>query len=304
MPQHHPELDHVRQQLDGVLRGKPEVIELALVAVLARGHLLLEDVPGVGKTTLAFALSRVLGCSFRRIQFTSDLLPSDILGVNIFSKQTSQFEFKPGPIFAHVVLADEINRTTPKTQSSLLEAMNEGQVSIDNETRPLPQPFLVIATQNPHEYHGTYPLPESQMDRFMVRLRVGYPSPLVEREILRTRAGQSPVSGIVPVLNPETLLALQARVDAVRVEDIVLDYLLTIVSETRRSASVITGVSTRGALAFQQACRARAFLHHRAFVLPDDVKALARPVLAHRIQATDEADRLILEIIESVPVPV
>jgi len=311
---HTPALTQLRQSLNEVVRGKPEVVDLALIAALARGHVLLEDVPGVGKTTLAQALARGLGCTFKRIQFTSDLLPGDILGVNIFVQQRGAFEFKPGPVFANVVLADEINRTTPKTQSSLLEAMNEGQVSIDDETRPLPDPFIVVATQNPQEYHGTYPLPESQMDRFMVRLRMGYPAVGIEREILKGRRGPPPVQAMAPVLDPERLRALQAEVDAVRVDDLVLDYLLQIVHGTRRAPNVLLGASTRGALALQQACRARAFLEGRRFVLPDDIKALARAVLAHRlvmadevdplIRGRDEAERTIGEILEQVPVPV
>jgi MoxR-like ATPase len=311
---HDPALTRLRQRLNDVVRGKPEVVDLALIAALARGHVLLEDVPGVGKTTLAQALARGLGCSFKRIQFTSDLLPGDILGVNIFVQQRGAFEFKPGPVFANVVLADEINRTTPKTQSSLLEAMNEGQVSIDDETRPLPDPFIVVATQNPQEYHGTYPLPESQMDRFMVRLRMGYPTVSVEREILQGRRGAPPVQAMDPILDPERLRALQAEVDAVRVDDLVLDYLLQVVHATRRAPAVLLGASTRGALALQQACRARAFLEGRRFVLPDDVKALARAVLAHRlvmadevdplVRGRDEAERTIGEILEQVPVPV
>ena len=309
-----PALSRLRAALNDIVRGKPEVVDLTLVAVLARGHILLEDVPGVGKTTLAQALARGLGCSFKRIQFTSDLLPGDILGVNIFVQQSGAFEFRPGPIFGNIVLADEINRTTPKTQSSLLEAMNEGQVSIDNETRDLPQPFIVVATQNPQEYHGTYPLPESQMDRFMVRLRMGYPAPAVEKQILQGRGGQAPVSSLQAVLDPAQVLALQAQVDAIHVDELIVEYLLQIVSATRRAQGITLGVSTRGALSLQQACRARAFLEGRRYVLPDDVKALARPVLAHRIvmagdvdpllRGRDEAERAIAEILDLVPVPV
>lgn len=300
--------------LDGVILGKTEVIRHALTAVLARGHILLEDVPGVGKTTLAQALARGLGCTFRRIQFTSDLLPSDILGVSIFDQRRGTFEFRPGPVFANVVLADEINRTTPKTQSSLLEAMNEGQVSLDDETRPLPSPFIVIATQNPQEYHGTYPLPESQMDRFMVRLRMGYPAPEVERAILRGRRGDPPVQSLEPQLTVDELRALQAAVDDVRVDDLVLDYLMSLVEETRRSPHVELGVSTRGALALQRAARARALLDGRDYVLPDDVKALAIPVLAHRLilagepdglaRSRAEAERLVRELLDRVPMVV
>ncbi len=300
--------------INGVVRGKDTVVLDALTAVLARGHLLLEDVPGVGKTTLGHAIARALGCTFRRIQFTSDLLPSDILGVNIFLRDEGRFDFRPGPIFANVVLADEINRTTPKTQSSLLEAMNEGQVSIDNETRPLPDPFIVIATQNPQDFHGTYPLPESQLDRFMVRLHMGYPDQRVERDILRAGGGADPLGRLEPQLAIDELRALQDAVDAVRVDDLVLDYVMGLVEESRRTPQLELGVSTRGALALQRAARARALLLGRTYVLPDDIKALAVPVLAHRVHATgtaegllrahDEAEQVIRQLVEQVPVPV
>ena len=310
----HPALDRFLATVNSVVLGKPDVVEHAVTAVLAGGHILLEDVPGVGKTTLAHALARALGCSFRRIQFTSDLLPSDILGVNVFVPETAGFEFRAGPIFANVVLADEINRTTPKTQSSLLEAMNERQVSIDNETRPLPSPFVVIATQNPQDFHGTYPLPESQLDRFMVRLHMGYPDQRVERDILRAGGGADPLGRLEPQLSIEDLRGLQDAVDAVRVDDLVLDYVMALVEESRRTPQLELGVSTRGALALQRAARARALLLGRTYVLPDDIKALAVPVLAHRVHATgtaegllrahDEAEQVIRQLIEQVPVPV
>jgi len=309
-----PALERLVVALNAVVRGKPEVIEAALVAVLARGHILLEDVPGVGKTTLAESLARGLGCSFRRVQFTSDLLPSDILGVSVYSQRDERFVFKPGPIFSNVLLADEINRTTPKTQSSLLESMNEGQVSLDDMTRPLPQPFIVVATQNPQDFHGTYPLPESQLDRFMVRIRMGYPAPETEREILSRPAGERPTLSVPACLDPNRLLELQRDVDAVRVDTLILDYLLALVRETRRTPLLALGVSTRGALALQAACRARAYLQGRAFVLPDDVKALAVPVLAHRISlaartdsgsaAREQAERVVADLLEKLPVPV
>ena len=309
-----PPLARLADALGRVIYGKPEVIELVLTSVLARGHVLLEDVPGVGKTTLARAVAVGLGCTFKRIQFTSDLLPSDIVGVSIFSQSTGAFEFKSGPIFANVVLADEINRTTPKTQSSLLEAMNECQVSIDNETHPLPDPFIVIATQNPQEYHGTYPLPESQLDRFMVRLRIGYPHQRVEWEILRRRRGTAPVDALDVQLDLDTLCRIQKEVETIRVDDLVLEYLLRIVTETRRSPQFELGVSPRGALFLQHAARARARLAGRDYVLPDDVKALAIPVLAHRVvtsgghdrwlQSREETERAIGELLEQIPVPV
>ncbi len=314
LPDHTEVLRRLRKAVNGVVRGKEDVVDMALTAILAGGHLLLEDVPGVGKTTLAQAIARAIGCSFRRIQFTSDLLPSDVLGVNVFSQRSEHFEFRPGPIFANVVLADEINRTTPKTQSSLLEAMNERQVSIDNDTRPLPAPFVVIATQNPQDFHGTYPLPESQLDRFMVRLHLGYPDGDVEREILRGRVGAEPLMEVEAQASPAVLLALQHRVYDVRVDDLVLDYVMTLVAETRRAPQLEIGVSTRGALALQQAVRARAMLQGRDFALPDDVKALAVPVLAHRVQisgasegllrAHEEAEQIIAELLEQIPVPI
>lgn len=309
-------IQNLRRALGAIILGKGPVIDLALVAVLARGHVLLEDVPGVGKTTLAHAIAQLLGCKFQRIQFTSDLLPSDILGVSVFSQgaEGGRFEFRPGPIFAHVVLADEVNRTTPKTQSSLLEAMNEGQVSIDNETHRLPSPFVVIATQNPQDHHGTYPLPESQLDRFMVRLKLGYPEPSVERDILKGRGGHLKISSLEPLTDAEGLLALQAAVDAVRVEDEVLDYLLAIVQATRQSPQLALGVSTRGALAFKQAVKARALLDGRAYALPDDVKTLAVPVLSHRTlvagamdafaDTRDEAEQIMCNLLARLPVPV
>lgn len=314
MAVNHDTLDRLQAALSQVILGKPAVVQHALTAALAGGHILLEDVPGVGKTTLAHALARALGCSFRRIQFTSDLLPSDILGVSVFNQGEARFEFRPGPVFANVVLADEINRTTPKTQSSLLEAMNEGQVSLDNETRPLPQPFLVIATQNPQDDHGTYPLPASQLDRFMVRLRLGYPAPDVERAILRGQSQRSRAEQVVAQTSVAELLALQEAVRAVRFEDVALDYLLALVHETRRAPELDLGISTRGALAYQQAARARAMILGRDYVLPDDLKALAVPVLAHRVRPAhgadgalwtrSEAEGAILRILEQVPVPI
>jgi MoxR-like ATPase len=307
----HQVLDQLRSAIGQIILGKDDVVLHALTAALAGGHILLEDVPGVGKTTLAHTIARALGCSFRRIQFTSDLLPSDILGVNVFSQKHERFEFKPGPIFANVVLADEINRTTPKTQSSLLEAMNEGQVSLDNETRPLPQPFLVIATQNPQDYHGTYPLPESQLDRFMVRLRMGYPADAVERRILQGQTGGA--AALEAQTSAAELLEIQAAVARIRVEPVTLDYLMAIVTATRSSPYLSLGISTRGALALQRAARARALLLGRDYVLPDDLKALALPVLAHRVRPAsgsegalwgrEAAEEAIKQVLSQVAVP-
>ena len=306
-------LERLLQNIESAVHGKEEVVKLCLTSLLAGGHLLIEDVPGVGKTTLAQALARSLGGTFQRIQFTSDLLPSDILGVSVFDASASAFSFRPGPIFANVVLADEINRTTPKTQSSLLEAMNEGQVSIDNHTYPLPKPFLVVATQNPTEHHGTYPLPESQMDRFLMRLRMGYPSAQTERRILLERSGDAPVTRLQPVVTADEVLELQHAVEKVRVEEAIADYLLAIVQETRASPFLELGVSTRGALALYRAAQARALLEGRDYCLPDDVQALVLPVLAHRVllaaredslgRQREEAERVLQEIVERVPLP-
>jgi MoxR-like ATPase len=296
-----------------VIRGKPDAIRLALTSLLARGHLLIEDIPGVGKTSLARALAAAVGGSFRRIQFTSDLLPSDIVGVSIFRADQHVFEFRRGPIFANVVLADEINRTTPRTQSALLEAMSEGQVSIDDQTHPIGQPFLVIATQNPTEHFGTYPLPESQMDRFLLRIRIGYPARGEESQILRERGGADPVAAIEPVIDHRTLLALQDTVEDVAVSDPLVDYAMNVVEATRAAPSLAVGVSTRGALNWYRAAQAHALASGRQFCVPDDFKSLAAPALAHRVvlsaptdslgRARDEAERLIAELLARVAVP-
>lgn len=306
----------LQSNIERVIRGKPLVVERAVTCLLAQGHLLIEDVPGVGKTTLAHSLARSLDCSFKRIQFTSDLLPSDILGVSIFHQPSQRFEFKPGPIFAHIVLADEINRTTPKTQSSLLEAMNDGQVTVDGQTHPLPRPFMVIATQNPMEHHGTFPLPESQLDRFLMRIQIGYPDAAEEKKILDRQPTGHPAEELPPVLSADDVLELQQRVEKVRLDESLADYLLAIVSATRRSAFLGLGVSTRGAMALHKAAKARALFNDRDYCLPDDIKDLAPVVLSHRVilsaarQAGGptghrfaEAERVIREIVESVPVP-
>ncbi len=306
------DIQRLQASVEQALVGKPEVVGLAIVALLARGHLLIEDVPGVGKTTLAQALARSLGLTFQRIQFTSDLLPSDILGVSIFDPRKAEFEFKPGPIFAHIILADEINRTTPKTQSSLLEAMNEAQVSLDHHTHPLPQPFMVLATQNPLEHQGTHPLPESQMDRFLLRLRIGYPDEAHERAILRGDGLQG-LDGVTPVLDGEAVLGLQRRAEGVRVEESLLQYLLAIVQATRSHPSLALGVSPRGSLALLRAAKALALVEGRAYCLPDDVKRLAVPALAHRVilrshwdpglDRREEPEAVIREILAETPVP-
>jgi MoxR-like ATPase len=307
-------LQAIQDNIARVIKGKAQVIEMAVVCLLARGHLLLEDVPGVGKTTLAHSLARSLDCSFKRIQFTSDLLPSDIVGVSIFNRQQQAFEFVPGPIFANIVLADEINRTTPKTQSSLLEAMSEAQISVDNQTHPLKQPFMVIATQNPAEYHGTFPLPESQLDRFLMRLRIGYPSVEEERKVLNRPYALHPADILAPVLSTQDVLELQRRIEHVHMDDSVSEYLLAIVHATRQSELLSLGVSTRGALALNNAAKALALVRERDFCLPDDVKELAPIVLSHRvmlsraqgmrIQSFEQAERIILDIVDTIPVPV
>lgn len=297
-----------------VIKGKPSVIEMAIVCLLARGHLLIEDVPGVGKTTLAHALARSLDCSFKRIQFTSDLLPSDIVGISMFNRQKQVFEFMPGPIFANIVLADEINRTTPKTQSSLLEAMSEAQISVDNQTHPLSQPFMVIATQNPAEYHGTFPLPESQLDRFLMRLKIGYPAPEDEKKVLDRPQSLHPANDIQPVLTAQDIVDLQHQVDKVRMEDSLMDYLLSIVLATRQSELFMLGASTRGTLALGKAAKALALVRNRDYCLPDDIKELAPLVIAHRImlnrshnmhpRGCEQAEQIIEDILGSLPVPV
>ncbi|PYX82946.1 MAG: ATPase [Acidobacteria bacterium] len=297
-----------------VIRGKDEVVRLALVSMFARGHLLIEGVPGVGKTTLGQALARALDCSFQRVQFTSDMLPSDVLGISIWSAIEQAFEFKRGPVFTNILLADEINRTTPKTQSALLEAMNEGQVTVDVHSYPLPQPFLVIATQNPVEHHGTYPLPESQLDRFLMRARMGYPGQDAEREILRSTAGAGQLEKIERVLSGADVLEMQQAVVRVRVDDALVAYTLEIVKKTRESEYLSLGVSPRGSQMLYRAAQAMAFLGGRNFCTPEDFKPLVVPVFAHRVvvnalysstlKKSEQAEQVLREIVESVPVPV
>jgi MoxR-like ATPase len=306
----------LQRSIARAIYGKEEAIQLSLITLLARGHLLIEDVPGVGKTTLAQALAKSFHCTFQRIQFTSDLLPSDVLGVSVYNPESREFEFRSGPIFANVVLADEINRTTPRTQSALLEAMNEAQVSIDGKTMALPQPFLVIATQNPVEHHGTYPLPESQLDRFLMRIKMGYPSPETEREILRKRVGvrgENPLDALEPVADVSEVLAMQDEVAHIKVDSSLHDYALEIVNRTRNSDLLALGVSPRGTLMLQRAAQARAFLDGRDFCLPDDFKRLAVPVFSHRVVASsrhaslqkksETTESVLRDIVESVPVP-
>ncbi len=306
-------LQELRQTIEGVIRGKSDVVHLTVVALLAGGHLLVEDVPGVGKTTLAQAIARCLDCSFQRIQFTSDLLPSDIVGVSVYNQSRGEFEFKPGPIFANVILADEINRTTPKTQSSLLEAMSEGRATVENQTYDLPRPFMVLATQNPLEHHGTYPLPESQLDRFLMRVRIGYPSPTEEKEILRRQTHHHPLDMVTPLMTGEDILDLQEEIKNVRVDDVLLDYLMDIVTATRESDMLDLGASPRGSLALYRAAQALAFTEDRAYCIADDIKRLIIPVFGHRVmlnsryagrlRRSEDTDAVLEEIIRTVRVP-
>ncbi len=306
-------LGSLMDAIEVLFRGKRRAVEHTVVALLAGGHVLFEDVPGVGKTTLARTVARALGCTFQRIQFTSDLLPADIVGVEIFHRDRAAFEFKPGPIFANLVLADEINRTTPRSQSALLEAMNEGQVTVDNTTHPLPRPFMVLATQNPLEFAGTYPLPESQLDRFLLRVTIGYPEADVEREIIRTAGFRDLVPEVQPVMDAAAVARLQGLVGAVHVSEPVLDYLQGLVAGTRASGYLSLGVSPRGAIALYRAAQARALVAGRAHVLPDDVKELFIPVCGHRVQVRAlrdgpaerrrEAEQVLGELLETTPVP-
>jgi MoxR-like ATPase len=288
----------------GVFLGKPEVVRLALVALLAEGHLLIEDVPGIGKTLLARALARSLDCTCHRIQFTPDLLPSDLLGTSVYHQATGQFVFQPGPIFAQVVLADEINRATPRTQSALLEAMSDRSVSLDGTTRPLGPPFFVLATQNPYEFEGTYPLPESQLDRFLLRLRIGYPDRQAEKAILVGHRDGEPIDRLGPVLTVGELIALQHTARQARVDDSIADYVLDLLHATREHADVQLGGSTRAALSLYRAAQALAVVEGRDYVVPDDVKSLAGPVLAHRLLTRGgDADRVMAEILARARVP-
>ena len=303
-------LRELRARIGGVLRGKPEVVDHVLVAALSGGHVLLEDGPGVGKTTLAKAFARTLGVGFARVQFTPDLLPQDILGSLVLDRDAGTFTFRKGPIFTHVLLADEINRASPRTQSALLEAMSEGHVTVDGETHPLPPPFLVLATQNPGDHHGTYPLPEAQLDRFLMRLSIGYPSAAETRELLVARATDDPLDALTALLGEGELVALQEQVRAVRIDTRVVDYLIALVERTRTHPDVELGVSPRGALALFRASQAKAFVEGRAFVTPDDVSALAVAVLAHRLILGPEAkyagrkgETVILAIVSAEPVP-
>ena len=306
-------LQEMENALHRVIRGTGDSIRLALVALLSEGHLLIEDVPGVGKTTLAHALARSLNCKFQRVQFTSDLLPSDVIGISVYNQHRESFEFKPGPVFANILLADEINRTTPKTQSALLEAMNERQVTVDNCTYPLPEPFMVIATQNPIEHHGTYPLPESQLDRFLMRIRMGYPGLEGEREILRDSQHRDGAKELAPAATAEQIGDWQRATRQVAVEDSLVDYMLRLVSRTREHEHLALGVSPRGSQALFRAAQALALLEGRTYCIPDDFKRLAIPVFAHRVvvstryastlKKSEQSDSIIRSILDTTEVP-
>jgi MoxR-like ATPase len=306
-------VERLQAAIESVIKGKPEAVRLAVVTLIAGGHLLIEDVPGVGKTTLAQALARALDCSFQRIQFTSDLLPSDVIGLSIYNQHSGIFEWKPGPVFANVVLADEINRTTPKTQSALLEAMAERHVTVEGTTHQLPQPFIVVATQNPIEHHGTYPLPESQLDRFMLRLRIGYPDAEDEKQIIRDRERAEPLEELRPVMTGEDINELHQAVAEVAVDDALVDYLMRIVAATRDSEMLDLGVSPRGTLSLFRAAQALALSEERSYCVPDDIKRLVLPVFAHRLvvssrfssslRRSEEAEAVLREIMKTVSVP-
>jgi MoxR-like ATPase len=301
----------LRENIQKVIVGKDEPIQMALVAVLCEGHILIEDVPGIGKTTLASALARSLGCSFRRIQFTPDLLPSDVTGLNWFNQKKQEFEFRPGPVMSQVVLADEINRATPRTQSALLEAMQERQVTVDGVTRPQPRPFLVLATQNPIELEGTFPLPEAQIDRFMLCIAIGYPSEDEENAILERFRADDPLETLEAVTTPEEIIQLQVERREIRVEESVRNYIVRVARATRENPEIELGASPRATLALYQSAQAWAAIHRRAYIIPDDVKKMAPYILTHRLMIAAQAhlrgrrpEEMIADIVESVPVPV
>jgi MoxR-like ATPase len=304
-----PAIKQLQATVDSVIKGKSDAVKMAIVTLLGRGNLLIEGVPGVGKTTLAFALAKATDCSFQRIQFTSDLMPTDIIGVSIYNPEKKIFEFKPGPLFSNIVLADEVNRTNPKTQSALLEAMNEKKVSVERKTFILPEPFMIIATQNPIEFHGTFPLPESQLDRFMMHIKLGYASPEYERLAVRGQSSFTLLEKLGHVVTKSVIVAMQAEVDRVTVDESILDYLMLITAETRRNDKIRLGVSTRGAQFFLKAARAHAYCEGRDYVTPDDIKVLAPLVLGHRLilktqKFISDAEKIVHELLDTIPVPV
>jgi len=307
----HSTIERLRENISKVFLGHPKTIDLLLIGLFARGHVLIEDVPGVGKTVLARALAKSIDCKFSRIQLTPDLLPGDVLGVSVYNNQSHQFEFKPGPVFANIVLADEINRTTPRTQSALLEAMSEEQVSIENQTHSLDRPFMVVATQNPFEFEGTYHLPENQLDRFLLRIAVGYPERQFEHKILTTQPGRTALAELAPVANAHDIVVIQDKLPGVRLDPAVVEYILDLAEATRRSDELHLGVSPRGALAVTHACQAAALLAEREYVIPDDVKELFISVCAHRVIGKSYlhngdargAQAILKKILDQVPAP-
>ena len=304
-------VNRILKNVQEVIVGKDEVIELALIALLCEGHVLLEDVPGIGKTTMAKAIARSLGCSFQRIQFTPDLLPSDVTGLYYYNQKAQDFEFRAGPVMAQVVLTDEINRATPRTQSALLEAMQERQVTVDGNTMALPRPFLVLATQNPIELEGTFPLPEAQIDRFLLKIKIGYPTQEEENEILQRFERDDPLDTLAPVTSPEELVEMQTEVRTIKVEGSVREYAVQVARATRDHAAVALGVSPRGTMALYRTAQARAAIRDRDFVIPDDVKTLAPYVLTHRIMINSQTrlrgrttEEVVMQVVDQVPVPV
>lgn len=307
-------IKRLKSNIESVIVGKAEVIEQAIITLIAKGHLLIEDVPGVGKSSLAFCLAHSVNLDFRRIQFTNDILPSDIVGVSIYNQKEGTFYFNQGPIFANLVLADEINRSSPRTQSALLEAMNEKQVTVDNQTYQLEDPFMVIATQNPIESHGAHPLPESQLDRFMMYISMGYPEPDDERKLLAQASPTQNIQDIKAVLDKNDVLELQRKAEAITIEPVLTDYILNVITATRDSSHLALGVSPRGGLILQQAARARALVYNRDYCIPDDIKQLAVPVLCHRVipeshhgthkRAVSDTSAIIAEIVERMEIPV
>ena len=314
MKQAQEAIRRLKRNIESVIVGKSDVIEQTMITLIARGHLLIEDVPGVGKSSLAYTLAHSLNLDFRRIQFTNDILPSDIVGVSIFNQQEGTFHFNKGPIFSHLVLADEINRSSPRTQSALLEAMNEKQVTVGNQTYDLEDPFMVIATQNPIESHGAHPLPESQLDRFMMYISMGYPAPDDERQLLAQSTPAGSIKEIQPVLDKQDVLSLQAKAERVTIEPMLIDYILNVITATRESAHLALGVSPRGGIILQQAARARALVYGREYCIPDDIKQLAVPVLCHRVipesrhgthkRSVADTAAIITDIIDRMEIPV